>query len=71
MVSNRAAAAPDIDDGIFPAVVQLSSFKNTPQEGAWHWLRVFDGYNLKDLIVAERDRFNAMDDLQLCVFSFV
>ncbi|EJD38027.1 hypothetical protein AURDEDRAFT_172907 [Auricularia subglabra TFB-10046 SS5] len=67
----RALVEPDIDPDIVAPVVQLSSFKNTPQEGAWHWLRNFDGHNMFDYITAERGRFNAQDDMQFCLFYWI
>lgn len=67
----RAICAPDLDENRHPPVVHLSSFKNTPQEGAWHWLRNFDGYNLHAAITAERDRFNGTDALQSCLFYWI
>ncbi|KZV83070.1 hypothetical protein EXIGLDRAFT_729008 [Exidia glandulosa HHB12029] len=67
----RALAAPNLDAERFPPFVQISSFKNTPAEGGWHWLRNFEGYNLHDAITAGRDRFNALDDIQFCLFYWI
>lgn len=72
-VSNcRQIYTPDLALDKVPAFVALKSSDNIPIETSWHYMRTYNGKDLKAAILLTKDAdkryFNPMDQLHVYVF---
>ncbi|KAF9064745.1 hypothetical protein BDP27DRAFT_1425506 [Rhodocollybia butyracea] len=71
----RQIYTPDLALDKVPAFVALKSSDNIPIETSWHYMRTYNGKDLKAAILLTKDAdkryFNPMDQLHINLFNWV